>query len=126
MQAMSYKLYAVYDADGSLSGELAYLAGKLMGVRDCALCDISHGWNPLGKTAWRAAHRNPSPRSFEIAWVHRDEQPTALSSVTQGALPAVVLQLNDHYQILLNKHELKACGGDYEKFEAALVEKLRA
>ena len=121
---MSYKLYAVYDADGSLSGELAYLAGKLMGAGDCALCEISHGWNPLGKKAWRASRRNAALQRPEILWLHRDEQSPALSSVTQGQLPAVILQQENHYQIVLNKDELAACGGDLEKFEVALAEQL--
>ena len=123
---MTYELYAVYDADGSLSGELAYLAGKLMGVRDCALCDISHGWNPLGKRAWRVAQRQTSQRTFQITWLHRDEQPPAMSSLTNGKLPAVILRLQGHYQILLSKSELAACDGDLKQFEIALARKLES
>ena len=42
--------FAIYDADGSLAGELSYALGKLAGARRCALCDISHGWNPLASS----------------------------------------------------------------------------
>ena len=38
----------VYDADGGLLGELAYLTGRILGIAHCALCDITlnhlQGW----------------------------------------------------------------------------------
>jgi hypothetical protein len=34
------RLIGVYDADGGLRGEIAYLAGKL-GGHHCSLCDVS-------------------------------------------------------------------------------------
>ena len=33
----------VYDVDGGLLGEAAYVWGKVRGTRHCALCDITHG-----------------------------------------------------------------------------------
>ena len=36
-------LTGVYQANGSLSGELRYVVGKLLGSAHCALCDITHG-----------------------------------------------------------------------------------
>ena len=36
-------LTGVYDADGSLAGELSYWIGARLGRRHCALCDITHG-----------------------------------------------------------------------------------
>lgn len=37
----------VYDADGGLLGELAYLTGRILGIAHCALCEITHG--PAGE-----------------------------------------------------------------------------
>ena len=37
------RLVGVYDADGGLLGEAAYVWGKVRGTRHCALCDITHG-----------------------------------------------------------------------------------
>ena len=45
------KLYAIYDADGTLLSELSYLKDKCLGKAECALCDLSHGWNLLEKRA---------------------------------------------------------------------------
>ena len=47
------RLLAIFDADGTCIGELQYLLNKCAGWESCALCDISHGWNPIGKAAWR-------------------------------------------------------------------------
>ena len=37
------RLIGVYDANGTLSGELAYWIGARLGRRHCSLCDITHG-----------------------------------------------------------------------------------
>ena len=118
--ANSYKIYAVYDADGTALGELVYLAGKLLGTRECALCDISHGWNPLGKPRWREAQRGAA----DVHWLHRDEQSDAMAVLTRGRLPAVILERGGHFEILLERESLSACDGDYAAFEALLARRL--
>ena len=37
------KLVGIYNAKGSLIGELQYFWGKIRGTAHCALCDITHG-----------------------------------------------------------------------------------
>jgi hypothetical protein len=111
-----FQLYAVYDADGTLAGELSYLVGKLRGTRACALCDISHGWNPVGKKAWRDARQG----ARNLLWLHRDEQPEVLRKVTAGQLPAVVLVKADEAAILIDAVALRGCAGDFAAFEALL------
>ena len=77
---MTPRYFAIYDADGTLSGELGYALGKLAGTRHCALCDISHGWNPIGKAGWR----KDSGLSCKLQWLHRDEQSPDLAAYTLG------------------------------------------
>ena len=110
------KIYAIYDVRGTLGAEIAYIAGKLVGQRGCALCDISHGWNPLGKAAWR----NALGTLARVEWLHADEQPTALSNYTSGQLPCVVLAGAERYKTLLNRPDLERCQGDINAFELAL------
>lgn len=43
MKSENRAVYAIYNAESSLVGELAYMAGKVIGNRACALCDITHG-----------------------------------------------------------------------------------
>jgi hypothetical protein len=117
-----HKLYAIYDADGSLFGELAYLWGKCTGSAQCALCDLSHGWNPLGRRAWR--QRGGLARSLN--WVHRDEVPDLLLGQVMQELPCVAVDRGGHLEILISREALKACGNDFEAFELLLEKKLRA
>ncbi len=113
---MTAQYFAIYDADGTLAGEVSYVLGKLAGNRHCALCDISHGWNPAGKKAWR----KDSGLSCKLQWMHRDEQSSALAAYTQGKLPLVVEQRDDGFRTLLAAEKLETCGGDYETFLALL------
>jgi len=39
---MKKTLYGIYNAEGTLLGELKYLFMKLSGRGSCALCDITH------------------------------------------------------------------------------------
>ena len=109
---MTAHYFAIYDADGTLAGEVGYVLGKLAGVRRCALCDISHGWNPAGKAAWR----RDSGLSCQLKWLHRDEQSAALAAHTTDQLPLVVEQRGDRFRTLLGAEALAACGADYEVF----------
>lgn len=112
MKSENLIVYAIYNAESSLVGELAYLAGKVIGNRSCALCDITHGWHPLGKSEWRKRDE----RELPVYWLHSDEQSYALKTFTEGRLPLVVADVAGKYEALLTKEQLAACGGDYERF----------
>ena len=45
------ELVGVYDADGGLRGEAAYLWGRLRGTTHCGLCDITHS-SVRRKASW--------------------------------------------------------------------------
>jgi len=112
MKSENLTVYAIYNAESSLVGELAYLAGKVIGNRSCALCDITHGWHPLGKSEWRKRDE----RELPVYWLHSDEQSYALKTFTEGRLPLVVADVAGKYEALLTKEQLAACGGDYKRF----------
>tara|TARA_B100000902_G_scaffold241373_1_gene228597 strand:- start:65 stop:430 length:366 start_codon:yes stop_codon:yes gene_type:complete len=76
----------LYKADGSPSGELRYLLGKLTHRTSCSLCDLTHGWNPFGKSSWKAASKDLGIR---ISLLHRDEaSDEQLAAV--DTLPAII------------------------------------
>lgn len=116
------KLFAIYDADGTLRGELAYLWGKCTGRAECALCDLSHGWNPRGRRAWRQREG----LTASVRWIHRDEVPDHLLPHVIGQLPCVVVDRHDQIEILISRETLQACGDDFDAFEQLLDQKLRA
>ena len=72
--------YAIYDADGSLMGEVRYLRDKCLGKAECALCDLSHGWSPLGRSDWRRR----KGVSASLNWLHRDELPGHVAAQVAG------------------------------------------
>ncbi len=119
---LSPTLFAIYDAEGSFIGKLKYSFGKSVGLADCALCDLSHGWNPIGKTDWRQR----TGQLARIHWLHRNELSSDLMHLTRGKLPCVVVQRGNDVAILINRDSLENCNGDLSKFENLVEEKLRA
>ena len=114
-------LYAIYDADGSLAGEIRYLVDKFLGRADCALCDLSHGWHPAGKRAWR----QQQGATTQLTWLHRDEVPHHVLAHVSESLPCVATDTDGNVGILISKDELAGCEGNFTVFEQLLAEKLQ-
>ena len=115
-------LIGIYDADASITGEIRYLLRKVFSNYTCALCDLTHGWNPLGKSAWRKrAATEPN-----IIWLHRDEAPEGLLNAVEEKLPCVVADHGHRVEMLLDSDALQACKGNFATFTVLLEEKLRA
>ena len=113
--------YAIYDADGSFLGELQYLRDKCLGRSDCALCNLSHGWNPMGRPAWRRR----KGFAASINWVHRDELPQHIATQVNGHLPCVVKASGDTIEIVISQTTLEGCEGDFSVFEHLLEQTVR-
>ena len=105
------RLIGVYDADGSVRGELAYVVGHLLGTRSCALCDISHGRLRRRSSFDEAIAGLGVP--FDL--VHRDERPADLVDLDEP-LPYVVARVGEATVVLLGRDDLVACAGDPEIF----------
>jgi hypothetical protein len=112
------RLVGIYDADGTVLGELAYVLGHLIGRRSCALCNITHGGLRRRPAFDDAAAELGVP--FEL--LHRDERPLELIGLTDGALPCVVAEGDGKQVVLVDREALVGCGKD----PAALVEAIRA
>ena len=108
----------IYDADGTLVGELRYALGKVTGRAKCALCDITHGWNPTGSRQWKQACA-ASP--VELDLVHRDEAtPAQLASVT--ALPAIASRDGDGWREIMTPADIADCDGSPEALLSRLAQ----
>ncbi len=106
----------MYDAEGTLRGELAYWVGARLGRTHCALCDITHG-TFREKPGWQAC-REGLPVPF--ATFHLDDQPPAVRTALGGEAPAVVADTGDGYVPLLDGAALDACDGSPEALVAAI------
>lgn len=89
-------LTGVYDADGGLRGELAYLAGKIRGAH-CSLCDITH--SPLRRRREWDIFISSLPVPFEV--VHRNERSPRVALATSGHEPCVVAECDDGRLVIL-------------------------
>ena len=118
---VSASLFAIYNAEGSLAGELRYALTKALGGATCALCDITHGWNPRGKRVWRDCGGLPK----SVQWLHKDEvSPELCVAIANQTLPCVIADLGGRIELLLDCAELESCNGDFVVFEKLLQEKI--
>ncbi len=116
------RLIGVYDADGSLRGELTYWVGARLGRAHCALCDITHGL-VTERSDWRRC-RDRLPVPFET--FHRDDQPAEVRDVAEGLVPVVLADTAVGLVLLMGPPELEACAGSVDAFAAALDRSLAA
>ena len=64
------KIIGIYNANGSLLGEMRYVFDKVFFKKHCALCDITHGMSYKAKSTWlEQVERFPIP----IETLHLDE-----------------------------------------------------
>ena len=111
------RLVGVYDADGTLRGELAYWFGARMGRRHCALCDITHG-SIRERKDWRQCR---DELGVAVDTVHRDEASSDVMAMVGGDLPAVVAITAQGLTPLLGPRELQGCQGSPTAMVDALV-----
>lgn len=104
------RLVGVYDADGTVVGELAYFVRARLGRGHCALCDITHG-RVRERPSWRAC-REGLPVPFET--FHRDDQPAEVRAAA-SAVPVVLAETtDDHLVVVAERQDLERCAGQPE------------
>ena len=106
------RLIGVYDADGSVIGELTYLVRARFGRAHCALCDVTHG-ALRERSAWRT-----SRAQLRVPFVtyHRDDQPPEVRAAAGSVTPVVVAETADGNIVVLAKpEELEECAGSPER-----------
>jgi hypothetical protein len=117
------ELLGVYDADGGLRGEVAYVVGHLLGRRECALCDVTH--SPVRrKPVWDAMVADLG-LTFRLR--HRNElTPAERSVVARVGAPVVMVVDHDRIDVLLDAATLRRAEGDVVRFRTMLEEALTA
>ena len=109
-------LVGIYDADGTIRGELAYLVGARLGRSSCALCDITHR-SLRERTEWKT-------RRAELAvpfhTYHRNDQPAAIRAATHDTAPAVVAVTTNGVVPLRGPTELREYRGSTAQLITAI------
>jgi hypothetical protein len=111
------RLIGVYNADGTLRGELTYWVGARLGRAHCALCDITHG-SVRERPDWIAC-RAGLPVPFET--YHRNDQPPDVRELLGHRTPAVVADTDHGLMLLLGPDELAACVASPDRLAEALT-----
>ena len=109
------ELIGVYDADGTLLGEVRYWIGARLGRTHCGLCEITHGLF-TERTDWQ---RCRDELDVEFRTYHRNDAPADVLAAGSPA-PFVVARTDRGLVALLGPAELDACAGDVEAFSRAL------
>jgi len=115
------RLVGVYDADGTLRGEVAYWIRARLGRAHCALCDITHS-SVRERSEWKAC-RTSLPVPFEL--FHRDDQPPEVRAAAGTEAPYVLAATESDLVLLLDGDALESCGGEIDAFADALDRALR-
>lgn len=111
------EIVGVYDADGSLAGEISYVVGKILRVRHCSLCDITH--SPVRrKKEWDDFVRTVG---VPVTVLHRDEiGPDRAALWSLGEFPLVAARIGQDYRLLLSSAELSEMDGSVTTFSQAV------
>ncbi len=111
------RLIGVYDADGTVLGELSYFVGKRLGRAHCGLCDITHGV-VRERAEWRL-ERDRLRVPFDV--FHRDDQPDEVRAATGGVAPAVLAETaSGRVVVLVGPAVIDRCVGSPAKLVAAI------
>lgn len=115
------RLVGVYDADGTVLGELSYFVRARLDRAHCALCDITHG-RVRERRDWQD-ERSRLPVAIEL--FHRDDQPEEARATAGSTPPVVLVETTDgRFSVLLSSGELEACSGSPRCLVDGIIEAL--
>ncbi len=100
-------VYGIYNADGSIIGELRYVFMKLSGRGSCSLCDITHTW------AWKKQSFDIACKrsGFNFKLLHTNEATKEQLEAAKD-LPAILIYENGQYRRVMGPQELAECHKD--------------
>jgi hypothetical protein len=110
------RLIGVYDADGTVLGELSYFLRARVGRAHCALCDITHG-RVRERADWRACRDD---LTVPFVTYHRDDQPDEVRAAAAGTAPVVLAESDQGFRVVAGPAELEACAGSPDRLVAIL------
>ncbi len=119
------RLIGVYNANGGIVGEIAYVLGHLVGARECNLCEITH--SPIKKKSEFKSFEKQLLTEFGIEFrlVHMNERTEKELAASAGREPCVLLEHEDgSLSMFLDYLELKACDGRVSSFEKLVRSRL--
>lgn len=119
------RVVGVYNARGTVLGELSYLLRRTFAGEHCALCDITHS-SVRRRPDWDRCSRSFSLEfGIPVDLFHLDEVPIELSETVDFCVPAVFFQRSDQsFVIAAHPNELVDCNHSPEQLFALLRTKI--
>ena len=106
------KIYCIYNAEGSIFGEIRYLYNKYIKDIKCSMCDITY--NTLSeKKEWK---KRCMVSPLKIECLHLDELPKDIENLVEGNTPCVVAKTSSTNEIIIEDKELIAMKGNVDSF----------
>lgn len=115
------KIYFIYNASGTLGGELNYLYGKYFQDEHCELCDITHG-TFSAKPEWKEWVQT---LSCEYHVLHTNEAEAMKVDYSQFTLPVVLVDRGQGLEELVSKKEMHESGKGVDAFIQLFTRKQR-
>tara|TARA_B100000287_G_scaffold133360_1_gene125391 strand:- start:4017 stop:4376 length:360 start_codon:yes stop_codon:yes gene_type:complete len=113
------KLIGIYNAKGSLIGELQYFFGKIRGTAHCALCDITHGKLKEKKDFKQCKQDLEIP----LELLHLDELEPELEKFANEA-PCIIGKNEEEFVLIIDSDELEKCKSSVDSFSNLLNSKI--
>ncbi|MDA8018891.1 MAG: hypothetical protein MPN21_15730 [Thermoanaerobaculia bacterium] len=110
------RLIFVYAANSGRLGAFVDSAKKLLQVRGCSLCALTHGLTGE-KEEWRSCR---DEIGVPIDTYHLDDQPSDVERVAAGAYPCVLAKSGDELMLLLGPDTLDRLRGSVNDLRARL------
>jgi hypothetical protein len=101
------RLLFIYAADGGKMSAWIDSAKKLLRLKGCTLCSLTHGLTGE-KAEWRECK---DELGVAVDYVHRDELTPAMREVVGGRLPCILAQAEGKLSVLLDPAALERCQG---------------
>jgi hypothetical protein len=110
------RLIFVFSADSGTLNAFLDSAKKLLRIKGCTLCAITHGLAGE-KSEWRDCKEE---LGVPIDYVHRDEVSGDLQRIVGDKLPCVVAQTGDDLVLVLGPDVLERCQGSVADLKGRL------
>jgi hypothetical protein len=116
------RLHGVYDASGTIVGEISYFLRRTFLKQHCSLCDITHSTFSRRPT-W---DRCVTDLGIEFQLHHRDDVPASIAATPGYTTPCVICEYEDgSLTLLVNSNELNSCGHSPEQLMNLIFAKIK-
>ena len=113
------RLHGVYDASGTVVGEISYFLRRTFLNQHCSLCDITHSTFSR-RSNWDSC---VAKLGFDFRLHHRNDAPTSVTATPGYMAPCVICEFEDgSLKLLLNANELASCENSPEQLMKIITE----